>query len=350
MSFKTSSRDSSGATVASLTDVGRHRSQNQDSLRVAPLDGVLLLAVCDGMGGGEGGEIASALTTTTLEHALLSVEAPYTRGTLAAALDGGLQGAHEVVRSTARSRRLRDMGTTATAALVSGGSVVVGQVGDSRAYLLRQGRLGRLTRDQSLAQQLLEQGVLQPEDLATFEHGNIILQAVGSSSPILVDLTWAELRRGDVLMLCSDGLWGEVDDRRIAALLLAHPAPEEACRRLVDAANEAGGSDNITCVVARFDDPALPLPTPDEAPPSYWKLKIHDDRSPASAAFGAPLDAAASSGAQAATPGAGLPTTRPPVRPAEEPVELPLQGPGLLGAALVLAGAAALGLALLWCG
>jgi protein phosphatase len=163
------------------------------------------------------------------------------------------------------------MGTTATAALVSGGSVVVGQVGDSRAYLLRQGRLGRLTRDQSLAQQLLEQGVLQPEDLATFEHGNIILQAVGSSSPILVDLTWAELRRGDVLMLCSDGLWGEVDDRRIAALLLAHPAPEEACRRLVDAANEAGGSDNITCVVARFDGPGLKPLSPEDPELKYRK-------------------------------------------------------------------------------
>jgi protein phosphatase len=335
MSFNSSS-DPPGAVVASLSDVGLHRSQNQDSHLVRPLPGGLLLAVCDGMGGGEGGEIASALTTTTLDHATRSAPLDPARAAMGALLDGAIQGAHEVVRSTARSRRLRDMGTTATAALVSGETLVLGQVGDSRAYLLRQGKLGRLTRDQSLAQQLLEQGVLRPEELATFEHGNIILQAVGSSSPILVDLTWAELRRGDVLMLCSDGLWGEVDDARIAALLGAHPDPVEACQKLVEAANVAGGSDNITCVVVRFDDPSLPPPSPGEPPPPYQKLTFPTE---------APVAPASPSPEILLAPPAA-----PPPASGQEPVELPLEPTGTLVAALVLAGAAVLGLGLLWCG
>lgn len=338
MSFTPPAPSAPQATVASLSDVGRHRSENQDNLLVQPLPDALLLAVCDGMGGGQGGEIASALATTTLRHALICMEPPYTRETLGRALDQGLQGAHEVVRSTAESRRLRDMGTTATAALIAGNMLVIGQVGDSRAYLLRGGAMVRLTRDQSLAQQLLEQGVLRPEDLRTFEHGNIILQAVGSASGILVDLTWAELRRGDTLMLCSDGLWNELEEERIADLLNAHSDPEEACRTLINAANEAGGSDNVTCIVARFESASLPLPEPTKPLPGYQKLMFQDL---APEAF--PLPARPSEAPREVL-----------VRENREEIverpssELPMHPPHWLGAALVVAGAV-LGVVLLWC-
>jgi protein phosphatase len=320
------------SVVASLSDPGLIREQNQDSVLVHPLDSALLLAVCDGMGGGEGGEVASQLAVTSLLHGLDSMEVPDSLEGLGRALNGAILGAHEVVQSMARGRRLRGAGTTATVALVRGNWLVLGQVGDSRAYLLRGGQLGRLTRDQSLAQQLMEQGVLQPSELATFEHSNVILQAVGTGSPPVVDLTWAELRREDVLLLCSDGLWGEVTDEEIGRILREHDEPEAACEALVEAAKGAGGSDNISCVVARLRG-HLPAMDPEERVPAYRKLMFQDPAPPvlAEGASGAPYREDLARLAR------------------EEPVELPMRrapwwwAPLALAALALAAGAGLLG-------
>ncbi len=354
MSFIAGSPSSSViVSYASLTDVGLHRAHNEDALvcqllpapadapvgeadgaRVDDLsDHALLLAVCDGMGGSEGGEVASALATTALGRGLLAGPLPASEPELAAHLVATVEGAHELVRDTAWRRRLPGMGTTATAVLIRGDRALVGQVGDSRAYLWREGRLAQLTRDQSLAQQMIELGQLRPEDRRTFEYGNIILQALGSSSSLDVDLTATSLRRGDLLLVCSDGLWGEIDDDRIAALLARDADPAALCRALVAAAIEAGGSDNVSCIVCRLDGDGLPRPAPEDGQPGYLKLKF-PDVVPSPAPTSTPVDTAPTPLAPRAARDLG-------------PVELPMAPPPFAGAALLLAAGAALA-AMLW--
>jgi protein phosphatase len=151
------------------------------------------------------------------------------------------------------------MGTTATIAAFRGKRLFFGQVGDSRAYLLRAGKLIQVTRDQSLVNQLIEAGQLTEEEAETFEHNNIILQALGTAESVQVDLTFVDLRKGDTLMMCSDGLSGMIRADEIRDVLLGNEDPLAACKELTDRANGAGGHDNITVIVAKFDD-GLPDP------------------------------------------------------------------------------------------
>jgi protein phosphatase len=193
-------------------------------------------------------------------------------------LVGGLQhAAREVFGSARTTRSLAGMGTTATVAALVDDRLLVGQVGDSRAYLLREGTLVQLTRDQSLAVLLMERGQLTAEEAEKFEHGHVILQAVGTSEDVDVDLRWIALADGDVLMLCSDGLTGPVGHGRIREVLASVTEPNAACAALVRSALEGGGPDNITCIVARVEGASgartLPIraqqgvPDPDPEPP-----------------------------------------------------------------------------------
>jgi hypothetical protein len=159
-------------------------------------------------------------------------------------------------------RTRRGMGTTATIAALIDDHLFLGQVGDSRGYLLRGSRLVQVTRDQSLVNQLIEAGQLTEEEAETFEHNNIILQALGTSDTVQVDLTYVELRRGDRLMLCSDGLSGMVRNDEIREVLSTVEDSAEACRVLIERANQAGGHDNITVVVATFEGEGLAERTP----------------------------------------------------------------------------------------
>jgi protein phosphatase len=152
---------------------------------------------------------------------------------------------------------LRGMGTTATAAGILGDALYLTQVGDSRAYLVRHGAATQLTKDQSLMQRLVEAGELTEEEAARSERKNIILQALGPDQKVKVDLTRQELRRGDVLVLCSDGLSGQVKKEEIAQIVTEQASLDAACERLVALANERGGPDNITVVAARFDGDGL---------------------------------------------------------------------------------------------
>jgi protein phosphatase len=152
---------------------------------------------------------------------------------------------------------VRGMGTTTTAAGVLGDHLYLTQVGDSRAYLVRGGAAHQLTKDQSLMQRLVEAGELTEEEAAQSERRNIILQALGPDPKVKVDLTHQELRRGDVLVLCSDGLSGQVKKEEIAQIVTQSSDLAAACERLVALANERGGPDNITVVMARFDGDGL---------------------------------------------------------------------------------------------
>ena len=169
----------------------------------------------------------------------------------------------------------------------------LGQVGDSRGYLLRGDRLVQVTRDQSLVNQLIEAGQLTEEEAETFEHNNIILQALGTAESVQVDLTYVELRRGDRLLLCSDGLSGMMRNDEIREVLRAIDDPLEACRELTDRANQAGGHDNVTVVIARFEGASLQPPSGEDiASLKYRKYdlpeSVHPSSRPAARSSGFP--------------------------------------------------------------
>src|SRR5437762_4834423 len=160
---------------------------------------------------------------------------------------------------------MRALGTTTTAAGVLNDHLYLTQVGDSRAYLIRGSEAHQLTKDQSLMQRLVEAGELTEEEAAQSERRNIILQALGPDPRVKVDLTHQDVRKGDVLVLCSDGLSGQVKNDEIARIVSAAPDVRTACERLIGLANERGGPDNITVVLARFDGDGLRPPEPNGA-------------------------------------------------------------------------------------
>jgi PPM family protein phosphatase len=260
------------ARVCGRTDLGRERSNNEDGFLVSHAYGArsleagsvvfgeespLLLAVSDGMGGEAAGEVASALALdslrTTVAHLLLTT-------TPDVALRAGFDYANRAVVEAATSGRA-GMGATLTAALVTRHEAHVSTVGDSRAYVMRAGRFVQLTRDQSYVQLLLDSGQLRRDEVNAFPLRNVILQAIGRAPALAVVVHRLELRRGDRLLLCSDGLSGELRDDEIAALIAQDQAPDKTCEALVAAANARGGHDNITVVLAAFDGRTLSLPS-----------------------------------------------------------------------------------------
>jgi serine/threonine protein phosphatase PrpC len=174
-------------------------------------------------------------------------------------------------------RTRRGMGTTVTAAALVDDHLFFAQVGDSRGYVLRNGQLVQLTRDQSLVNQLIEAGQLTEEEAETFEHNNIILQALGTADTVQVDLTFCELRRGDMLLLCSDGLSGMVRFDDIREVLRGTVEPIDACKLLTERANLAGGHDNITVVVVQFDGEGLRATGADVDALKYCKYALPEE-------------------------------------------------------------------------
>ena len=225
--------------VGAVTDVGRERSGNEDRFLVD--EDRHLYAVADGMGGHRAGEVASATAIETLQDA-------YRAGR---ALDEAMEEANSAVFAKASSNaEMRGMGTTLTAvALVDDRTALLGHVGDSRAYLMRDGDVTQVTDDHSLVEQLVREGRLSPEEAARHPQRAIITRALGVDPDVEVDTYRIDLRPGDRILLCSDGLTNMVDDRTIAGLLRRQRDPQQAAKALVDAANRAGGDDNITCVV-----------------------------------------------------------------------------------------------------
>jgi serine/threonine protein phosphatase PrpC len=263
-------------SVAGHTDVGKVREKNEDAFVVADLTGGtlldgatharfdvgergVLLAVSDGMGGAAAGEVASAIVVETLTLALANAPADTPRDAL---MNDAVQKAHRAVWDEAK-RESKKMGATLTAIFVRAGEAYIAEVGDSRAYLLRNGKLCQLTHDQSMVQMLVDTGVIEPEQAETSPIRNVILQAMGNQKNVKVALARLELRDRDCIVLCSDGLTGMVSDSEIKEVILASGRPELAAKQLVDLANERGGKDNITVVLAGVGG-ALTPPSPDE--------------------------------------------------------------------------------------
>jgi serine/threonine protein phosphatase PrpC len=261
-----------GLTVFGCSDVGRVRRSNEDAFVIADLKQKqsvystaqpmaldvgshgILLAVSDGMGGEQAGEVASALTLQSLSSELPTVQG----GTVEAALTASVENANRRVWDVAVDTDRKGMGATLTAVLIHGHRAYVAEVGDSRAYVLRGSRLCQVTHDQSYAQVLFDAGTLTREELNTFQFKNVIMQAMGTRADVIVALNRFTLRRGDRLLLCSDGLTTKVQDEELRRVLLSTPGLDTACKTLVELANARGGEDNITVVVAQMAGEGLP--------------------------------------------------------------------------------------------
>ncbi len=273
-----SARGSVIVHVFGKTDVGRTREHNEDAFVVADLtadeaslqpsvrthttgERGTLFMVADGMGGAAAGEIASEMATSIvlreLRRAWLAHPSADGESFAKAIRRAAAVANAEINTFAAAHAEYRGMGTTATIAGLLGDTLYVAQVGDSRAYLVRDGVARQITKDQSLMQKLVEAGEITEEEAEHSERRNIILQALGPEAAVKVDLTHQKLRRGDTLVLCSDGLSGQVSRDEIAAVVRREPDLATVCKRLIDMANGAGGPDNITVIAARFDGEGL---------------------------------------------------------------------------------------------
>jgi serine/threonine protein phosphatase PrpC len=235
-----------------VTDVGRVRDHNEDGFMVD--DSLGLVALADGMGGHRAGEVASAAALDALRIAFGA----------GSRIDDAVAAANDIVyEQSLANDTLRGMGTTLTAAAFGvDGTLLLGHVGDSRAYLLRDDSLERVTTDHSLVEELIEAGEITREEAETDSRRSMITRAIGLEPGVLVDLETVELREGDRLLLCSDGLTDMVREQEVAELLRSEHDPAAAAQRLVDAANDAGGVDNITVVVVDLEEGG----EPDEEP------------------------------------------------------------------------------------
>ncbi len=228
------------------SDTGRQRTANEDSF----FAGASLFAVADGMGGAQAGEVASRIAAELFEDAERQPNEP-----AEAFLRRVIEAANARIHALAQHDSTRSgMGTTLTALLVDGDDVVIGHVGDSRAYVMRDGSLRMLTSDHSLVEELRRQGRISDEQAEDHPQRSIITRALGPEAEVEVDTFSYSARPGDVFLLCSDGLTTMVKDDGIAAVLAAEPDLDGAVARLVDVANEAGGRDNITAVAVRLTD------------------------------------------------------------------------------------------------
>lgn len=226
-------------SYASKTDVGNVREHNEDSLIASSP----LFAVADGMGGHEAGEVASEIAVTTM--AGLVPEGPDAQALAAAVKEANAA----VLRGAADGTGRPGMGTTMTTALVYDDQVIIAQVGDSRAYLVHNGSLQRITRDHSLVADLVEQGRITEEEARVHPQRSVITRALGSDPRMEPDTYRLQVEEGDRLMLCSDGLSSMVEDDVIEQALISNPDPQAACDVLVAEALAAGGMDNVTVIV-----------------------------------------------------------------------------------------------------
>src|SRR5262245_8795302 len=238
-----------------------------------------LLVVCDGMGGVEGGEVASELAAETLWREMKATPATRDPEVFARLLRRAARVAnHEVFAMAKRKPGLRGMGTTLSAAGVIGDRLIIATVGDSRAYVLREGSLVQVTRDQSLQSALLAAGHTPGEAASA---GGAILQALGVGDDVEPSLSIIEIRRGDRILMCSDGLHGLVGDPALAVLLSLPHTVEESVRLLVSAARAAGGTDNITAVVAQVGGERLVEPKDADDLPKFREFDPQREGDPA---------------------------------------------------------------------
>jgi len=249
-------------TSSGMTDVGLKRGHNEDNYLIN--EELNLFVVADGMGGHAGGEYASAIAVNTVEEIVTSMEVDgaevsdatdpveITRQRLSHAIR--LSG-RRIFEKAREQPEYHGMGTTAVVLLLDGKNAFVAHVGDSRLYLLRDGKIEQVTEDHSLIAEKIRHGLITPEEAKSHRMRNVITRSLGYQEDVEVDIQVRAVRRGDQYLLCSDGLSGHVQDAEVGDLMQRH-SPQDAARHLIGLACERGGEDNITTIIARVEEVA----------------------------------------------------------------------------------------------
>ena len=238
-------------TACALTHVGQRRSNNEDCVFADCANGLFIVA--DGMGGHAAGEIASTMAAETLRNQLPPLALPPQDS--AACLQEAFRRASRAIHQAAiANQSMRGMGTTLSVLYLDGATAQLAHVGDSRIYRLRDGNLEQLSVDHSLVAEQVRQGIISAEEASHSQLRNILLQAVGLEDQVEVFLARQPLQAGDLFLLCSDGLTDMLEDRQIQALLEPTRCVQHAAEQLIEAANAAGGRDNISVVVVKIED------------------------------------------------------------------------------------------------
>lgn len=237
----------------SISDTGRLRKNNQDSAIAKEIGSFALLVLADGMGGHSGGEVASSLAIEELSSVISGkLTEKMIPGQIMLLLSEALEKANNKIREVAESdRSLSGMGTTCDVCIMAKNKLYIAHIGDSRVYKIsKDGTIKKLTRDHSLVEFMIENGTITPEEAVNHPQRNIILQALGISDSIDPDVFQEKISPCDVILLCSDGLTNMLDEETIAHAAISGEEPSEIAEKLVGLANDAGGKDNITVVIA----------------------------------------------------------------------------------------------------
>ena len=241
------------------TDTGRARNNNEDSIAID--DASLLAVLADGMGGYNAGEVASSMATefikAELGRWLTEASANASDADVRRAMDICVDNANRAIFNAANSNpQYAGMGTTLVVAVFRDGRLLMGHVGDSRGYRLRGGKLAQITHDHSLLQEQIDSGLITPEQAAQSTNKNLVTRAVGVEDTVLLETHLHDVLPGDLYLMCSDGLSDMLDDDTIARLMQSSEALPDVADALIQAANDAGGRDNISVVLARARNPA----------------------------------------------------------------------------------------------
>lgn len=252
------------AKAAALTSTGRVRNSNEDAFGYRSEHGIYV--VCDGMGGAAGGEVASRMTVDTVLRRMSGEDGDSAQQSGRERLHEAIAEANQAVQERSeREPGLFGMGTTLVALLLAtdaesgsgsgleSGRALVAHAGDSRCYLYRGGKLSRITHDHSLVDEQMRLGTMTPEEAERSPFRSVITRAIGTQKSVTEDQVEIEVEKGDVFLLCTDGLTREVPDARVAEILAAGADLEGTAKSLIDAANEAGGRDNITCLLVQVE-------------------------------------------------------------------------------------------------
>ena len=238
-------------TCAARTDVGVVRSGNEDNYLMLSDRGIFIVA--DGMGGHAAGEVASEMAVRITSREIGTV-----RGLSEPQVGEKVRAAIRLANDAIFERTLmehdkRGMGTTATVLVLLRGRYLIGQVGDSRAYLLRNGQLLQLTKDHSYVQEQVDAGLLTPDQARVHPYSNVITRCVGASGDVVPDIYFGGLEQGDILLIASDGLTGMLEDEHLVRILSSDGGPQHWVDRMITEANRRGGLDNITAIVIRIE-------------------------------------------------------------------------------------------------
>ena len=238
-------------TCAARTDVGIVRSGNEDNYLMLSDRGLFIVA--DGMGGHAAGEVASEMAVRLIAREVGSLKGLDNSGA-SSRLAQAIRTANDAIFSrTLAEHDKRGMGTTATVMVLLPGRYLIGQVGDSRAYLLRNGALHQLTKDHSYVQEQVDAGLLTPEQARVHPYANVITRCVGASVDVVPDIYFGHLQPGDVVLLASDGLTGMLEDEQLERILRVDGGPERWVDRMITEANRRGGLDNITAIAVKIE-------------------------------------------------------------------------------------------------